>query len=385
MAHKLISNDTHLEVSPDLWRDYIAPKYRDRGPRIVPWHQGGEAWKMDCVEQQIPLALNLCAGKSPTAWKFYGWHYSEGHAGAGDAKQRVKEMDEDGVLAEVEYPAVAGPNFYAQAAPKDRDLYMAVIEAYNDFISDFSMTAPNRLWGMAMVPVSGIDDAVAELKRSRGKPGITGWQLAQWPSGFPYPTPEDDQFWTEAINLKAPLTAHISFGGGTAADPDMGRMGTQGNTSTLQNLLTGGGPGPFHTIMQLVVKGVFDRFPDLRFHFAETGVGWLPYHLEQADDRFYRHKFAEQKWNDQYVEPKLLPSDYVRKHCVFGFQIDHHGIDHRYEIGVANMAWGNDFPHAVGDWPYSQRIADEQVRGIPEEEAERILWKNMADFYHVDV
>ena len=386
MAHlKLISNDTHLEVSPDQWRDRIAPKYRDRGPRIVAWPEGGEAWEMDCVEQRIPLALNLSGGKNPTDWRFYGWYYKDNHAGTGDAAQRVREMDEDGILAEVEYPAVAGPNFYAQAATKDRDLYMAVIEAYNDFLSDFCMRAPDRMWGMAMVPVSGLDDAVAELKRTRGKPGIKGWQLSQFPTGKPYPTPEDDRFWAEAVRLKVPLTAHISFGGGLPADADAERIRGNGNAATLQGLMSGGAPGPYHTIMQLIVKGVFDRFPDLRFHFAETGIGWLAYHNEQADDRFLRHKYAEAKVNPEYVEPELLPSDYVRQRCLFGFQVDHHGIEHRRETGVQCLAWGNDFPHAVGDWPYSQRVAAEQIRGISQEDADRILWKNMAEFFGVEV
>jgi predicted TIM-barrel fold metal-dependent hydrolase len=381
MQYRLISNDTHLEVSPDRWRDYIAPGYRDRGPRIVPWHQGGEAWAMDGVAQRIPLALNLCAGKAPNQWKFYGWRYDEGHVGTGDAAQRVREMDEDGVLAEIEYQAVAGPGWYAQAAETDPELYLAVVEAYNDFISDFCMYAPDRLLGLAMVPVTGVADAVAELKRTRGKPGIKGWQLLRYPSGKGYPTPEDDRFWAEAVRLKAPISAHASFGGGPEADPDAGRI--KGNASTLQNLLAGGAPTCFYTTMQMAVKGVFDRFPDLKLHFAETGVGWVPYHLEQADDRMMRHKFAELRENPDFVEPKLLPSDYFHRHVLLGFQVDYHGIAHRHAIGLRNMAWGNDFPHAVGDWPYSQRVVREQFAGVPREEAEPILWRNIAEFYHL--
>jgi predicted TIM-barrel fold metal-dependent hydrolase len=383
MQYKLITQDTHLEVSPDRWRDYIAPKYRDRGPKIVPWPEGGEAWAMDGVKQVIPLSLNLSAGKSPTQWKFHGWYYNEGHPGTGDAAQRVTEMDEDGVLAEVEYPSVAGPGFYSQAVETDKDLYLAVIEAYNDFLSDFCMYAPDRLWGLAMVPTTGIADALAELRRTRNKPGIKGWALSQFPAGNPYADPDDDLFWAEAIKLNAPLTAHISFGGGAAADPDMKMI--KGNSAILPVLITGGAQQPFYTIIQLAMKGVFDRFPDLRLHFGETGVGWLPYTLEQADDRFLRHRFASAKTNPGFVEPSMQPSDYFRKHILMGFQVDHHGIAHRHEIGVRNMAWGNDFPHAVSDWPYSQRVAHEQVKDIPKEEQDLILWKNTADFYHVEI
>ena len=48
------------------------------------------------------------------------------------------------------------------------------------------------------------------------------------------------------------------------------------------------------------------------------------------------------------------------------------------------MAWGNDFPHAVSDWPNSQRIVNEQFKGIPKEETDLMLWKNVVNFYHLD-
>ena len=383
MKYKLISSDTHLEVSVEQWRHRIPAKYRDEGPRVVTLEDGsGEGWMIKGAQRPLPLGLNLSGGKSPPQWKLSGFFYKEGHAGTGDARQRLREMDDDGVAAEIEYPAVGGPGFYAQAATVDPDLYLATVEAYNDFLSEFCSTAPDRLLGMALIPVTGVEDAVSELLRTQGKPGIRGWQLHQFPGGKPYPTAADDQFWAEAIRLNAPLTAHGSFGGGAAADPDMARK-SNGNAAPLQTLLSGQNRTPSYTICQLICKGVFDRFPDLRLHFAETGIGWVSYFLEQADDRFQRHKFAEQKFDPDFVEPKLLPSEYFARHVVLGFQVDYHGLKARHNIGLRNIAWGNDFPHAVGDWPYSQRVVNDQFRDIPLEEAELALWKNVAEFYHL--
>ena len=159
---------------------------------------------------------------------------------------------------------------------------------------------------------------------------------------------------------------------------------SNGNAAPLHTLVCGQTRPPAYTVSQLACKGVFDRFPDLKLHFAETGVGWVPYFLEQGDDRFLRHKFAEKQIDPDFVEPKRLPSEYFHKHILLGFQVDYHGIAARRQIGLRNMAWGNDFPHAVGDWPYSQRIVNEQFRDVPQEEADLLLWKNVVDFYHLD-
>ena len=383
MKYKLITNDTHLEVSVEQWRHRIPAKYQDEGPRVVDLEGGGQGWVIKGAKQPLPIGMNLCSGKDPTQWQDAGFHYRDNHAGAGDAAQRVREMETDGVIAEIEYPAVGGPSFYAQAAEVDPDLYLATVETYNDFLSDFCMYAPNQLLGMGMVPVTGIEDAVAELKRTRKHPGLKGWALHKFPAGKDYATPEDDLFWAEAIKLNAPITAHGNFGGGMVTDPDMARK-FNGNAAPLQYLISAGSKAPAYTVCQLICKGVFDRFPELKLHFAETGMGWVPYFLEQADDRFMRHKYAEKQIDPDFVEPKLLPSEYFHRHILLGFQIDYHGLDARHVIGLKNIAWGNDFPHAVSDWPNSQRIVNEQFKHIPQEEADLILWKNVADYYHLE-
>jgi hypothetical protein len=41
--------------------------------------------------------------------------------------------------------------------------------------------------------------------------------------------------------------------------------------------------------VQMVLHGLFDRFPKLKVYFAETQAGWVPSFLEVADLRYERH------------------------------------------------------------------------------------------------
>jgi predicted TIM-barrel fold metal-dependent hydrolase len=45
--------------------------------------------------------------------------------------------------------------------------------------------------------------------------------------------------------------------------------------------------------------------------------------------------------------------------------------------------WGNDFPHAAGDWPNSRRLIDDMFPSVPEDERNRILVKNAVEYFHL--
>ncbi|MGH7831684.1 MAG: amidohydrolase family protein, partial [Candidatus Binatia bacterium] len=40
--YRIISADSHLEISPELWTGRVPAKYRDRAPRLVKLTTGGD-------------------------------------------------------------------------------------------------------------------------------------------------------------------------------------------------------------------------------------------------------------------------------------------------------------------------------------------------------
>src|SRR5438093_1126486 len=72
--------------------------------------------------------------------------------------------------------------------------------------------APARRIGNALMPISGIDDAVAEVERVHAM-GFKSVQLLNSPNGGNAPKPEDDRFWETTLELGMPLSPHMSFAG----------------------------------------------------------------------------------------------------------------------------------------------------------------------------
>jgi hypothetical protein len=82
----------------------------------------------------------------------------------------------------------------------------------------------------------------------------------------------------------------------------------------------------------------------------------------------------------------MLPSEYFDRNVKIGASnTRRRELGRRYEIGVGNIMWGNDFPHPEGTWPYTRRILGEAFHDIPVDETAQILGLNAAEFYGFDV
>ena len=80
---------------------------------------------------------------------------------------------------------------------------------------------------------------------------------------------------------------------------------------------------------------------------------------------------------------EALPSDFMRSNVYHSFQEDGLGIRDRDIIGVENLLWGSDYPHAESTFPESQRILDEILVGVPEDEKALIVGGNAARLYNL--
>jgi predicted TIM-barrel fold metal-dependent hydrolase len=53
-------------------------------------------------------------------------------------------------------------------------------------------------------------------------------------------------------------------------------------------------------------------------------------------------------------------------------------------IGVDNLMWGSDYPHAESTWPRSRQVLEAILEGVPEAERQKIAGANAARVYHLD-
>ena len=132
--------------------------------------------------------------------------------------------------------------------------------------------------------------------------------------------------------------------------------------------------GLIHIIAAMMGAGVFERYPDLRVAFGESGAGWLGYALHRMDFEF------EDRFRDLM---KLKPSEYWKRQCRCTFQFDPVSTKLLDEIGVETMMWGSDYPHTDGVWPESQKYIDEQFANLTPEQIKAITCDNAAKFYRL--
>ena len=80
----------------------------------------------------------------------------------------------------------------------------------------------------------------------------------------------------------------------------------------------------------------------------------------------------------------MLPSDLFHDHVYLSFQEDDLGIQLRHIIGVDNLMWASDYPHAESTFPRSQEILDRILEGGSGEDREKIAGGTAAEVYHFD-
>jgi len=378
-TYQVISADGHLEIPAEPWMRYLPEKYRDRAPRLVKLAEGGEGWLIE-GQPMLKNGANLAGGSPGSGRQLSYWNADGSLApGAGDARQRLREQDADGLDAEVLYPPIFVTTAIQTIA--DKNVYRAVLRAYNTFLArDFCPVAPDRLIACGVLPVTGVEDAIEELKFCK-EAGLKAVVMHEFPSGKKVPTAEDDAFWETALKLGMPLSGHVFFG--TRYPPFI----TQGATVSDANMAAAGlltarqvGFAPMFTVAQLIVGGVFDRFPELRIYFAETNASWLACALWQMDDNYgtwVRAGLLTQKLRDK-------PSAYFRQHVYCGFIRDPQVGRMLDLLPVDNLMFGSDFPHGVTTYPRTSEALDQTFSGVSADVRRKVLVETPAKFFGLD-
>ena len=293
----------------------------------------------------------------------YPWiRWEEVRPGGYDGKVRVEEMNADGIDAEVLFPGLVASTI---ATERDPVFHLALVQAYNDWILEFSSVAPHRLGAVPWIPNRGIEDALAEIDRVKDLPGVVGFLLYCYPNGSLDIKPEDDAVWEAIQDTGKSINIHVSM----MEEPPHLRP-PRSAAMTLP------GVGHFYDapgrMLQFIFSGVLDRFPELQINLAEVDCGWMPYFQDQCDDNLLRH--SKSQFRDHGLSMK--PSEYMKKNFSASFITDPVALEIRNRIGVHRLMWSNDYPHITSDWPESWKTINATFANLPEEDRHAILCGN---------
>ena len=179
-AYNVIDSDGHILEPLTLWNDYMDPAFRDRAPKLVIDKDGKERL---LVEDQI-LGSQQGMGGIGGVGARQGvvsdemMSYEEGRPGGFDPHKRIPDMDLDGIDAAFLYPSMG---LFAGAV-HDPQLASALCRAYNLWLADYCKPYPDRLFGIAMLPMQSIDHAIAEMRFARRDLGFRGGFIRPNPS-----------------------------------------------------------------------------------------------------------------------------------------------------------------------------------------------------------
>ena len=379
--HKVFSGDGHIDLNPDVWRNRVAAKWRDRALKRVKMPNGSDAVVVDGgkpntigVTRSVRVAHKDLAKQVPTF---------ENSAGTGSPEQRLREQDQDGIEAEILFSQIS----FVLRQAKDDDLYLELVRAYNEFLAEeYMAVAPDRLICMGTIPITGVEDAVRELEHC-AKLGLRGVKLDRFPGGRGYPTAEDDKFWAAAVDLKMPLTNHndgkMGSGRGEPAFKYDKEPGEDVHQREPMNYFFRFTNDAMTASIQMAFAGVWDRFPALEMYWAETMIGWFEYGLWQVDDHYRRYMpMIHENWGLRYLERK--PSEYLKERTYWGFLHDPVGIRRRDCIGYDKLMWGTDFAHAASEWPNSIKLMEQDFGDVPKNEKRAMLVDNCVKYFHLN-
>jgi uncharacterized protein len=382
----IIDSDTHVIEPADLWTSRLS---LDKWGTLVPhvrWDDetAEEVWYFG--DKKIYAAGLACGARWHEYPPDHPRRMSDADARCYDARRRLEHMDDFGVIAQILYPNIGVFQVNEYIGMKaDPQLVLECVQAYNDFLVDFSSVAPERYVPLMTVPFWNLDAAISELHRAHTM-GHKGVVFPARMEDFNLPALSDrhwDPFWSEVQDMDLSINFHIGSG-------NIPMFGTNNSGKHLNYAWTGSMLFFLNAnaITSLIFGGVCQRFPRLNFVSVESGVGWVPFLLEGMDWQF--HNAGAHLENP---ELELLPSEYFARQIYSCFWFERASARAAIEqLGANHVMFETDFPHSTGitPGPASAALAPRDhlrvaLAGMSDDTIRKVLHDNAAALYHLTV
>ena len=309
-----------------------------------------------------------------------------GAPGAFDMARRLEAMDLMGVRRQLIFPsyglwgqilstgADGGGGALAQAmqnllgggltAAQSRELGFAGIDEYNEWAIRTTACAPDRLRAVGMLKSPrDIDDLMAQATGllDRGLKALL-INTGSPPAGLSPAAPELDPFWDLLARRDAPVLAHVGSDLGFLRASEW----SDAPAFTPNKLALEVGLEPYsyatlhyaieHFLTVIVMGGVFERHPRLRFGAIELGAHWLG-PLAESLDMWATKVFARRM--KQTISMK--PSEYLARNV----RVTPHNIVEpvalffeRYPQVASCYCYSTDYPHLEGGQHIKSKVYD---------------------------
>jgi predicted TIM-barrel fold metal-dependent hydrolase len=361
---RIISVDDHVLEPPELWQSRLPTRFADRGPRVVRKRMGFggpetgwaedpdgawcDVWLYDDLVAPL-MMLSAAVGFDKLSMQLTT--FEEVRPGAWKQKDRLADMDIDNIEAALCFPNTL-PRFCGQTflEREDKELALLCVQAYNDWMIDewSAGDGRGRLLPLTIVPLWDANLAASEIRRCAAK-GSHAVSFTECPVPLGLPSLFDkDRFWDPFFaacdETDTVVCMHIGSSSRmptTAPDAPM----IVGCALDWQNAVG--------SLTDYLLSATMERFPNLKLAYSEGQAGWMPYILERIDKVWAEFPGAE--FGNRLSNP---PSEYARGRvfaCIFD---DETGLRNRDVIGMDQICFETDYPHAQATWPNTSDCFD---------------------------
>jgi len=328
--------------------------------------------------ESVEFGMAPRKAKWDAAWSVAGGNeglYTQGRAEvAEDVKMAAEKFAIDDPIVNIGIN-----NAPTQHNPVQRN---AIVQAANDFTLD--RIVPEGLDALMMVPQWDVEYAVEEINRVGNEDGIIG--AYGWFGPFHlFGEERFDPLFEALVEHDLPLVLHGSLNFWPQDTP----VGDGMITWTEQL----GFDWPVHamlTTVNMIMTGVFDKYPDLNVVMEEGGHWWLPF------ARYRMNEFYEMHPDDIQMVPRMhdlgkdrldrTPSEYLRENIYVTTQPmappeRANDFSQMLDQSMAEdtFLYSSDWPHQTLDpatWAFTNSAFDENLRNA-------VLHENAAELFGI--
>jgi predicted TIM-barrel fold metal-dependent hydrolase len=388
-ADWLISVDDHVIEPAHVWQRHVAPKFRDRAPKVV---NDNGIWKWDLDGKRDAISgMAAVAGRPAAEWDPRPMNLAEpASPWSGEPRARLAAMDRDHVIASMVFPTYTGFCGQTFLHTPDKELGLACIRAYNDWmIDEWTATAPDRFIPLAQVPMWDGTLAAAEARRVAAK-GAKAISFSENPASLGLPSIHDrNRYWDPlfkvCVDHGMPLCIHLGSSARRVPAPDEPMI----EAASFMAL------GALDTFIDWMWSGNLLRYPELKIVLSESGISWLPSVLQRMRRDLHRWRWARTAKAD--FDGNLLTGDmkFQGDRSPFGnipegfdpLETFHRSIfasviagdvgwDGLAFLGADNIMIETDFPHPDSEFPHSAAAVQSDLAVLPADQKHKIMRDN---------
>ena len=314
--------------------------------------------------------------------------------GAIDMTRRLQVLDQMGIERQLIFPSFGLLGMLLEGCGEDhvrrvmqidptgvdlKQVSRALMAGANDWAVRALSVDPDRIRAVAVLPVDTLEEMMAEARRVTDAGCKALWIPSGMPPGGRSPAHEDlDQFWAFAAQRDVAVMLHLGTEFGfvkSSAWSDIPKFSPLISPSLE---IPGADIYNFATLRMavenylttMVLGGVFERHPGLRFGVIECGANWLGPLMESLDMWLQIFPAAGK-------DLSLLPSEYIQRNVrvtAYPFEPVDTYID-RYPAVMDVLSYGSDYPHVEGG-KHSHKRFFEKVSRFGEDFLEKFFVTN---------